>query len=740
MAVDPDVPGNVNITNCDREPIHIIPQSQAHGVILVCNKLDFTITQCSGNIEETLNFKLQDVLSKPLSFILRSEKIETLHKNVLAKKPLLPEELHLNGSRYFMIPHMSGAHLVLDIEPFGNSIDPVVFQDQLVKINNEIDETQTIEEMCQQAVSLVNYLYEYDRVMMYRFDEDWNGEVVAEVREQELESWLGLHYPATDIPKPAREIFLKQGVRIIADVKHKASEIHPAISPITNQPLDISKSELRGVSPIHIEYLRNMEVGASLTAAIVLNGKLWGLLACHHYSPKFINYHQRQSCKFLTQVFSNKLALKTSNIFLNEIAKSEEVRKELLSFMNSGSDIIEAITANNSRFTDIINCGGGAVYSNGKLRLVGSTPAEEEIILLILNFLGEKKERFFQTKHLSKHYTPAEEFKETASGLLSVRIGEVKEEFIMWFRPQSSSTVNWGGNPQKNGIVKDGIEYLSPRKSFERWAQEVSGVAVNWEKYDFEAAIALQDTITHVLVKRQKVKIEELNHNLSEANKELKTFSYSVSHDLRGPLRGIEGFAQILSEDYAPKLDDFGQNAVNVILKSVERMDVLIEDILSYSKVGQARLVKNKFSLKELVDEIILSKNREIHFPNAEISVDRNLPNIEADKRMISQLMNNLIDNAIKYSSGKEKPLLEIGSFKNNLETVFFVKDNGIGFDQKHGDKVFEVFTRLAGDKYQGSGVGLAIAKKVVEKHKGEIWVETALGEGTTFFFTLKEE
>ncbi|MDT0647570.1 ATP-binding protein [Zunongwangia sp. F260] len=740
MAVGTDVSGKVNLTNCDREPIHSIPKSQAHGVILICNKINFKVIQCSANVQDILNVELHNILSQPLSVVLPSEIVEKLKKNISEENVLLPEEISLYGHRFFMIPHLSGDHLVLDIEPYGDSIDPVLFQDQLTKILNEIDKTNSIEEMCEQAVSLVKYLFGYDRVMMYQFDEDWNGEVVAEVREQELESWLGLHYPATDIPKPAREIFLKQGVRIIADVNYKASEIQPAISPLTNKPLDISKSELRGVSPIHIEYLKNMKVGASLTAAIILNGKLWGLLACHHYSPKFVNYHQRQSCKFLTQVFSNKLALKTSNTFLRNITKSEEIRKELVSYMTANSDFIEAITANTSRFTDIVDCEGGAIYSNGKLCLVGKTPGEHEIFSLIFDFLSGKKERLFQTKNLSRHYAPAKEFVERASGLLSVRIGEEREEFLLWFRPQTSSTVNWGGNPEKKGVFKDGIEYLSPRKSFERWTEKVSGVAGKWEKYDIEAAIALQDSITHVLVKKQKETIEELNKNLSEANQELKTFSYSVSHDLRGPLRGIEGFASILSEDYALKLDDFGKNALDTILKSVERMDVLIEDILSYSKVGQMQMAKRKFSLKEMVEEIKLEKKSENRFPHAEISVGRNLPIIDADKRMISQLINNLIDNALKYSSEKEKPLIEIDSMAGDLETVYFVKDNGIGFDPSQADKVFEVFSRLAGDKYTGSGVGLAIAKRVVEKHKGRIWVESKPGGGTTFFFTITEE
>ncbi|MDT0644684.1 ATP-binding protein [Zunongwangia sp. F363] len=729
----------VNVTNCDREPIHIIARAQAHGVILVCDKHSLKITQCSENVEELLGFELKGILSKKLSQVIPSAQAERLQQKISSNETLLPEEIQINDVKFFLIPHLSGENLIIDFEPFGESIDPILFQEQLTKILGELGNTGSIKEMCQQAVSLVKYLFDYDRVMMYHFDEEWNGEVVAEVREEGMESWLGLHYPATDIPKPAREIFMKQGVRIISDVNYRPSPIYPELSPINNEPLDISGSELRGVSPIHIEYLQNMKVGASLTAAIILNGKLWGLLACHHNSPKFINYHQRQSCKFLTQVLSNKLALKNTNTFLKKIKESEKIRKELVMQMNSIADIVAALVKYKPRFTDLIECSGGAIYRNGKICLSGSTPSEEEVMNLILNFLGDRKEKVFQTKSLKKVYAPAEVFKDKASGILSVRLGEEKQDYVIWFRTEATKSVSWGGNPEKNGYVKNGVEYLSPRKSFERWTQKVSGVAKAWESFDIEAAQNLRDSITHVVVKKQKDEIDDLNRNLSDANAELETFSYSVSHDLRAPLRGIDGYARILKDNYQEKLDAYGQNAINTILGSAEKMEELIEDILSYSKVGQTKLVKQVFSLQNLVEEIIASQSLETQYPKTKVNMN-DLPKITGDRRMIKQLMANLLENAFKYSSGSQQPEVVIGCESVGGENIFYVKDNGIGFNPEHQDRIFDVFSRLAGEEYSGTGVGLAIAKRVVEKHEGSIWVETKPGLGSAFFFTLKEE
>ena len=728
----------VNITNCDREPIHIIGKSQEHGVIIVCDVETLNISQCSENISAILGISHTKALGQSLEQVLSKKVASSFKKKLANKESLLPKKLKIGEQKFLCIPSISGEHLIIDVEPSGKSIDPIHFQEQLTKILTELDASESVNDMCQQAALLVKHLFDYNRIMIYKFDEEWNGEVVAEVKEPELESWLGLHYPATDIPKPAREIFMKQGVRIISDVHYKASPIVPEISPITGQPLDISNSELRAVSPIHIEYLKNMKVGASLTAAIVLNGELWGLVACHHYSPKFITYHQRQSCLFLTQVFSNKLAVKTANTFLENISKSDEVRKKLVLQMTSIRNIADALYRFDPKFTDIIECGGGALVMDSEIYLVGKTPDLHQVENLFQNYL-KKQELFFSAKCLSKIFPEASDYCDKAAGIISAQIGEQGNVYLIWFRPEAKETVSWGGNPEKIGYVKDGIEYLTPRKSFDRWTEKVAGVAKPWQDYDYEAVNALRESITHILVKKQKEQIDNLNSKLVEANKELETFSYSVSHDLRAPLRGIDGYARILKDHYMDRLDDYSQKAVKTIVRSASEMDTLIEDILSYSKVGQTKLSKQIISIQHIVENAFDAQNVENNYPKTTIKIAEKLPKIMGDRRMISQLVNNLISNALKYSTKKENPVVEIGYAHEGDKIIYFVKDNGVGFDPKHKDKIFEVFSRVATDDFTGSGIGLSIAKKVVDKHKGELWVETTPGEGATFYFSLPD-
>ncbi len=728
---------NINITNCEKEPIHIIGQSQAHGVILVCNPVNLEITQCTENAEQLLGLTVGYLLGKNLDVLISSEKVLQIKEKLEQGKNLLPDEEVINKRRFLIIPHLSQANFILDFEFAGIDLPSSRNQNLLPSILSEIENTQTIPEMCKLAVSQIKNLFEYDRVMMYKFDDEWNGEVIAEVKEEHLKSWLGLHYPARDIPKQARKIFLKQGVRIIGDVNFLPSNLIPEISPITGKPLDISRSELRSVSPIHIEYLQNMGVGASLTAAVILDGELWGLLACHHYSPKFINYHQRQTCKFITQVFSNSLSVKTTKTFLHHMEASEAIRKKLALQMEANNNIKNSLLNFSPKFTDIIECNGGALYQEGKLTLVGITPQKQDIIDLLHDFIFLKDEEVFFTKSLGNQYSKAKNYTKFASGLLSLRLKDAKNSFLLWFRSEISETVTWGGNPEKIGFIKEGVEYLSPRKSFEKWTQQNAGISKQWENYDIQAVAALQESITYIIVKKQRDEILDLNDQLVAANQELQTFNYSISHDLRAPLRGIEGYARILRDHHLEGLDDYSKKAINTIVSSAEDMDRLIEDILSYSSVGRTNLNREILSIEKMIEDILLKQNMAKHFPDTSIILASKFPKIEADKRLISQLLNNLIGNAFKYSSKSAKPLVEIGYLIKEKGNVYFVRDNGIGIDPKLNHKIFDVFSRLAGDEYEGSGIGLAIAKKVVDIHQGELWLESNLNKGSTFFFSI---
>src|SRR5690606_26869604 len=239
----------------------------------------------------------------------------------------------------------------------------------------------------EEAARLAKQYFGYDRVMIYRFDEEWNGEVVAEEKEAEMESWYGLHYPATDIPAQSRAMFLKNGMRMISDVNYSPVPIVPELSPLTRRPLDISDSALRAGSPIHIEYLKNMGVGASLTAAITVRGKLWGLLACHHRTPRFLDHHSREGCRFLAQLLATELAVTESETFLQKTFQMDRKREQLKRQVKKSTQVSQGLCEGPVKFTDLFPCGGGALYLNGDWCYVGEVPPPQDLQELLEEFL-----------------------------------------------------------------------------------------------------------------------------------------------------------------------------------------------------------------------------------------------------------------------------------------------------------------------------------------------------------------
>ncbi|RXG15709.1 multi-sensor signal transduction histidine kinase [Leeuwenhoekiella aestuarii] len=726
-------PQEVSLTNCDKEPIHILGKIQSHGYLLACDPASYKITYCSENIDQLFNKNVEEILGSQITDLLTNLTAEIL-KTVDSSEKMSPEQLHINGVSYLLIAHINEGNLVIEIEPFENPRDPFKYQDQLSEVVAKLNSVTDEQKMCDITADLIKDFFDYDRVMIYRFDENWDGIVVSEAREGHLESWLGLRYPASDIPQQARKLFLRQGVRIIADVKSEPVSIQALSGDECDNPIDLSISETRASSPIHIEYLENMNVGATLTAAIISKGNLWGLIACHHYSPKLVNYYQRQSCKFLTQVFSSQLVLSKANVLLQKVNRAAVLRSKLVEKISKDWNIHKGLTKGEATMLDITEATGAAVMLDDRIATVGKTPSEEEICGLVM-LLKQGKEDLIVTANLSERHKVSDSLKFYASGVLCLFLSAAKKNALIWFKPEKIETVTWAGNPEKP-VAVDENQRISPRKSFDKWSVEQSGKSDPWYDYEIAAAKALKENISEIILEKYE-EVKELNILLRNAYEDLETFSYSVAHDLRAPLRGIDGFAQILKEDYFEQLDDFGKSSIETIINSSVKMNQLIDDILEFSKVSQAAVKKDDFSMAQVVQETVDFLHIEQDFPNTKITIDESMPPAYGDRKMVLQLMQNLLTNALKYTEKERDPLIEIGHTVIDQMDYFFVKDNGIGFDQKHERRIFKLFNRLVGDEYAGSGIGLTISQRIVKKHSGEIKVISEAGKGSTFLFNL---
>ncbi|MFV8224338.1 ATP-binding protein [Christiangramia aquimixticola] len=731
MLIKSGSPKSLDLSKCEKEPIHIIGVTQPHGAVIACDK-DGNITHASENTEAVLGYNAQSLLNQKISRLI-GEDLWNKYKNGISEKAVLETaDLILNGKPIIVVPHLSNDKLLLDFEQYDKKSSNYDIQVELTTLLKKLGSAGTINELCSEAVDITRSIFGYDRVMIYKFDEEWNGQVVAEAKKENMESFLGLNYPASDIPKQARELFYKNKVRVISDVNYKPVKL---LSNTPHSPLDLTNSQLRGVSPIHIEYLQNMNVGASMTAALISNGKLWGLITCHHSQSKLVDFYQRQTCEFLVGIFSNELTLKNSENYLENIQKKEILKTELLQQVYRSDSIENGLFESALKLTDFIDCNGAALILNENIKGIGEVPDDALIKDLIADFLSKKKESVFFSNQLPQVYPDAARFENVATGILSVRLGDNNDNYLIWFRSEVVKNVSWGGNPNNKAYYNEDKKRLSPRKSFEKWTEKLRGVSNVWNDFEIKGATSLSESINYVILKNQKAEIDKLNKKLLEAHNELKLFSQGLSHDLNAPLRGVSGYAHILKEDHYVDLEQKGRMAVDSILASTEKMKDIIDNVLSFAGLSTKEMVKSCLVTNTLIMDILTQFNIAVNYPKTKIIIEDHIPSMLGDKRMLTQVWANLIANALKYSENTASPKLEIGSVIKDRKTVYYIKDNGIGFDPKYKEEIFNLFSRFSGNDYKGTGIGLALVKKILEKHEGDIWAESELGKGSTFFF-----
>jgi len=411
--------------------------------------------------------------------------------------------------------HRSEGSIVLEFEAADKgerfALDPLSGVHEMVR---GFDDTATTRDLCQMAAERVRTIAGYDRVLVYRFMQDGSGWVIAESRESHLEPFLDLHYPAADIPQQARMLYVKNPLRLITQVNYQPAPLIPLNNPRTGRPLDMSQAILRDVSPIHRQYLRNMGIDASMSISIIRGGELWGLIACHHYSPRLLPRHLRAVCELFGSMFSLALEAREKSDSFGARLTSRMVLQNLMLNLASATDYAAGLTQESPNLLDYIHggeaargktqLGGVAVCVKGRLTSLGTTPGQEQIESLVdwLNSHMTKSEGVYATDRLGEVWQPAQAFADLASGLLVISISADPSDYIIWFRPELVQSTNWAGEPVK--LVKDGPdgETLSPRRSFAIWKETVRGRCLPWTPGDLDAAFDLRVSLLHVVLRR----------------------------------------------------------------------------------------------------------------------------------------------------------------------------------------------------------------------------------------------
>ncbi|WP_240704829.1 HWE histidine kinase domain-containing protein [Croceicoccus sediminis] len=517
----------VDLTNCDREPIHILGNIQPIGFLIAVGA-DW-IVQRAANTEPYLGIEPIGLLGRPLHDIFLPHALTSLRARVGnlrgddAVERLFSVRLISDAAAFDVAIHFSGRSIVIECEPArGDEIEVASLVRSMI---TRIQSTDTLSNIFREGARQVRLLTGFDRVMVYRFGQSGSGEVVAEALEPGVDSFLGLNFPASDVPKQARKLYLRNVFRIIADVNDEPKPIEPAS---TGEPLDLSLSLFRAVSPIHVEYLKNMGVRASLSISIIIDGKLWGLFACHHYSPRLPSFAERSAAELFGQMFSLVLESRLRSETTAYEDKARRVADRLMAAAAQDTERLTDAQWMGDLVMDAIPADGVGVFVEGNVSLSGLTPNEEQFRTLanILN-RGEASQ-IFTTNRISEILPEAEAYGSKAAGLLAVPISRRPRDYVVLFRSERLRSVRWAGNQEKEIEYGPNGARLTPRKSFEEWSELVRGEAAPFTEAEMRVADALRSTLLEVVLRlteaasedrrraseQQKLLISELNHRV----------------------------------------------------------------------------------------------------------------------------------------------------------------------------------------------------------------------------------
>ena len=736
----------VTLTNCEHEPIHIPGKIQPHG-FLIGLTYDWKIDYCTDNISSFISVSHIEVLGKYLIDVFGSKVEKQILEYINDDKiqDVFPLEVDLLGKLFQISIHKSFDIYILEAETLFSGKEKLIdVYTQTIQFVTQMNNTRSLKELCNLVAQGTREITGYDRVMIYRFDEQYNGEVYAENCREDLESFLGLHYPHTDIPAQARELYIKNQLRLIVDMDYEPVPIF-TVDDKENKNLDLSLSILRSTSPIHVQYLKNMGVGATLTISLIHHGRLWGLIACHHYSKKNLSPEIRLAAKLQGQFITSQIDIRQSNDE-NITAQKTALALEQLTSLDfplleeSVEKIIDA-----PQLLQVCNASGVSIVARGKIYKNGITPLDHQITKLISQINEQISEKMFTTNKLSDYIPEFGEFSDFA-GIIFHSLGS--DDYIIWYRPETISEINWGGDPEKT-IVKDS-NGLHPRNSFNIWKQIIKNQSTPWKEYEINGALQyahiLHNQLMMIILSEEEEKYRTQSEILKETNSELENLNWISTHDLQEPLRKIQLFtSKMLAEPDVIQLESV-TSSLHRVSNSASRMRVLLDDILKFSRIKYTREALQKIDLNHILEATMEEMKETISESNAVIEYE-NLPEVHAVNFLMRQLFSNIIQNSLKFASSDRTPVIkitasvepELVSYSNKIYCNWVrFSDNGIGFEQQYSETIFKVFGRLHNqERYPGSGVGLALCKKIMQTLGGTIHAEGKPGVGTdvTIFF-----
>ncbi len=713
---------------CEQEPIHLVGRIQGFGKSLILDA-DLTVVGISANFDAWLSTAVESFLEKNVIHLAQAcfkedwpPIEEFLQKNLNAPNIRETLEITLFGRLFDVCVYQQDAFIHLDFEN-KNKIFPNVIK--LSSYSKKLN--QSGERLWKSLCESIREIVGYDRVMVYQFLEDKSGQVIAESIKDGITSYFGFRFPEFDIPAQARRLYEKHHARQTADI---TAQTFPILS-LRNTPFDLSFSNLRALSPIHLQYLANAGAQASLSFSIIVQDELWGMVTCQHSEARHVDYNERALALFLTEFAVNKhlaVVLEQDLELDREIAALEMKVKENILLK---SNVLTGLAAALPDLAKLISADGIAVVHKDRNLLYNTGFNSQELDRLhsYINSLHDKpilKDHNFAFKHRDDIDIPL-----TFAGLCRLDIDLTRSFSLYAFRKEVIFEESWAGKPEKL-MTYDETQHTyfpSPRQSFEAWKQAVYGTAPRWKTENILALKRIRQVVRESIVQKSD-EISNLNQELIQLNNALDTYSYTVTHDLKNPLSSIKLSGQFLrlKANDNPLVVKSADN----ILHAVRDMEGMMDKILEFSKAKVYQFTPEWIDVANIIKNIVETGANRYVIPFESIIIERTLP-IYGERSLLYQLFSNVIGNAIKYSSKELHPKIVIASTVNNNMVTYYITDNGIGIDNTELEKVYEVFKRMSNAAgFEGSGVGMAIVKRILERFNGQIDIRSKVGVGTT--------
>lgn len=703
----------VTLANCEDEPIHLPGAIQPHGALIALDGQG-RVLGLSDNLGTLLG--IAPSLGEPLAEADVGPGVLAMLAEGLAEEgPWVNSvEARINRRFFDVIGHSHDGVRYLEFERrAAGSASFTTFALNAQRLVSQLQLRNEVESLLVSVTEEVRRMTGYDRVMAYRFNEDDSGEVVAESRREDLESYLGQRYPASDIPAQARRLYLQNPVRLIGDAAYQPVAVRPALNPGSGKPFDLSFSVLRSVSPIHCEYLANMGVRASMSISIVVGGRLWGLLSCHHMSPKVVPYPIRMSFQVFSQVCS-ALVERLEQSRISELLRQASDRQQaLLRRTRDSDDLLSALSRPGASVADLLPCDAAVVMLGGRASSIGGDFEELAVSIVTQLQQDDDLDLFHSDRRLE--LPDGRQHDPRYCGVMAIRFHRQESGWIVWLRLEQVHRIRWGGKPEK--IVSTGPSgpRLTPRGSFEAWEEVVRGRSMPWTGIDLSIAEKLRTELVELCLNRAG-EIDRMRQRLIAV----------LGHDLRNPLQSISMAAAMLSSS-----DVRNAELRQHITYSSSRMERLISQILEMSRLqsGAGMTVKPVTAdLSRLVRDIV--QETDVAYPglSIETSIEEGVQaHVDPDRYL--QVVANLLSNA-RHHGRPGRPVLVELCRQDGLARLSLLNE-AEALDEARLANLFEPFKQDSsgrGRNKSGLGIGLYISQAIVNAHGGRIEVEQADG------------